>query len=114
MGSNLAVVFAAPGCVVLKETPTPSPARGELLIRTRRSLSNTGTELTLLAGEFPPDSFRAQFADFPMHTGYSNVGEVVAVGESVGRPGMAGPPSVQPRQPHAPCRRAGSFRALRA
>jgi threonine dehydrogenase-like Zn-dependent dehydrogenase len=85
MGNNPGVVFAAPGCVILEETPVPSPAPGELLVRTHRSLISTGTELTLLAGEYPPGSVWAQLADFPIRAGYSNVGEVTAVGEGVDR-----------------------------
>ena len=83
MSTSPAVVFRAVADVALEEKPVPVAGTGELLIRTRMSLISTGTELTLLAGEFPPESTWAQLAGFPMQVGYSNVGEVVALGDGV-------------------------------
>jgi 2-desacetyl-2-hydroxyethyl bacteriochlorophyllide A dehydrogenase len=80
---NSAIVFTAPGRVELQEAPPPVPAPGEVLIRTRRSLISTGTELTLLAGGGRPGSVWAELASFPLPVGYSNAGEVVGLGEGV-------------------------------
>ena len=84
MNTSPAVVFRAVADVGIEEVAIPVAGPGELLIRTRMSLISTGTELTLLAGEFPPQSTWSQLAGFPMHVGYSNLGEVVAVGAGVG------------------------------
>jgi len=81
MSTSPAVVFRAVGDVALEEIAVPVAEPGELLMRTRKSLIGTSTELAVLAGEFPPDSAWSQFANFPMHAGYSNLGEVMAVGE---------------------------------
>lgn len=83
MSTGPAVVFRGIADVVIEEISIPTPGPGELLIRTRKSLISTGTELTLLSGEFPPESTWAQFCGFPMHVGYSNIAEVVATGDEV-------------------------------
>jgi threonine dehydrogenase-like Zn-dependent dehydrogenase len=80
---NPTVVFRAPGVVDLAEYDIPVPGAGEVLIETRRSLISTGTELTILSGDFPAGSSWASLARYPFVAGYSNVGDVVAVGEGV-------------------------------
>ncbi|MBI4530471.1 MAG: alcohol dehydrogenase catalytic domain-containing protein [Candidatus Latescibacteria bacterium] len=85
MDENPTIVFTKPGEVVLENRERPSPGRGEMLIRTRCSLISTGTELTVLSGEFPPDSVWAQYGKFPFVPGYDNIGEVVDVGPDVDR-----------------------------
>ena len=54
--SNPSVVFTEPGVVAFRDAPVPRPGPGEVLLRTRRTLISTGTELTILSGKFPPDS----------------------------------------------------------
>ena len=83
MSANPTVVFVKAKQVVIEEREKPTPSAGELLVRTRRTLVSTGTELTVLSGEFPPGSAWARYATFPLTPGYSNVGEVVAVGPDV-------------------------------
>ena len=83
MSTNPTVMFAKPRQVVIEEREIPTPSAGELLVRTKRTLVSTGTELTVLSGEFPPGSAWARYATFPLIPGYSNVGEVVAVGPDV-------------------------------
>jgi 2-desacetyl-2-hydroxyethyl bacteriochlorophyllide A dehydrogenase len=61
----------------------PEPGPGEALIRTRKTLISTGTELTAYTGDFPPGSVWAGIVQYPWQPGYSNVGEVVAVGPEV-------------------------------
>ena len=84
MDTNPAVVFAGLREVVIEHAKRPDAGPGELLIRTHKSLISTGTELTLLSGEYPPGSVWAGHARFPMGAGYSNVGEVIGVGDGVG------------------------------
>lgn len=85
MDENPTIVFTKPGEVVLENREKPSPKSGELLIRTRCTLISTGTELTILNGEFPPESTWARYGEFPFLPGYDNIGEVVDVGPDVDR-----------------------------
>jgi 2-desacetyl-2-hydroxyethyl bacteriochlorophyllide A dehydrogenase len=80
---NPAVVFPKPNEVVFEDRPVPSPGPGQVLLRTRRTLISTGTELTILSGDFPPDSRWSSYAQFPFTAGYSAAGEVVEVGPGV-------------------------------
>jgi len=80
MDKNPTVVFAKPKEVVLEERDVPSPKSGQLLIKTRRTLISTGTELTILNGQFPRESRWAAYGKFPFLPGYNNIGEVVDVG----------------------------------
>ena len=67
-----------------EEVDLPDPGPGEILIRTRKTLISTGTELTGYTGDFPPNSFWTTFIEYPWRkAGYSNVGEVVALGPDV-------------------------------
>jgi len=61
----------------------PEPGPGKVLIRTRKTLISTGTELTAYTGDFPPGSVWAGVVQYPWQPGYSNVGEVVGVGPGV-------------------------------
>lgn len=83
MPGNPTVVFPAAREVVIEDRDVPEPAAGELLIRTRASLISTGTELTILEGQYPPGSRWAQYGQFPFVAGYDNVGEVVGVGSEL-------------------------------
>ena len=83
MIANQAVVFTKPRKVVLQKRPQQKPGPGELLIRTRKTLISTGTELTILSGDFPKGSAWAGYGKYPFTAGYSNVGEVVGVGPGV-------------------------------
>jgi len=78
--NNPAIFFTAPGRVEVLDRPVPEPAAGEVLIRSRRSLISTGTELTLLSGQARSDSVWAGLSRYPQEVGYSSVGEVVAAG----------------------------------
>jgi len=62
----------------------PDPGPGEVLIRTRKTLISTGTELTAFTGDFPSESVWASYIKYPWRSaGYSNVGDVVALGPGV-------------------------------
>jgi len=85
MPQNPTVVFTEPKKVVIENKPMPKPAAGEVLIRSRRTLISTGTELTILKGEFAKDSAWADYGKFPFVPGYDNVGEITDVGSGVDR-----------------------------
>jgi 2-desacetyl-2-hydroxyethyl bacteriochlorophyllide A dehydrogenase len=77
------VVFPTPRQVELREVPLEPPGPGQALVRTLCTLISTGTELTALTGDFPPNSAWARYVRYPWTAGYSHVGEVEAVGPGV-------------------------------
>ena len=83
MTKNPTVVFRDRNVVCMEERPLPVPAKNELLIRTLRTLISTGTELTMLAGDVPPQSSWAHHIQYPCLPGYDNVGIVTAVGADI-------------------------------
>ena len=83
MDKNPTIVFTKPGEVVIEDHEKPSPKKGELSIKTRCTLISTGTELTILSGEFPADSAWSQCVKYPFIPGYNNVGEVIGIGQDV-------------------------------
>jgi len=82
---NATIVFVRPGDVAIEHGAVPHPDRGSALIKTRKTLISTGTELTILSGRFPRDSAWSRYGRFPFIPGYNNVGEVVEAGEDVDR-----------------------------
>jgi 2-desacetyl-2-hydroxyethyl bacteriochlorophyllide A dehydrogenase len=79
--TNPGIVFQAKRHVVLRDDPLPSPAAGEVVIRTRVTMISTGTELTVLeAKEFTENSTWARYGKFPFSPGYNNIGIVVSAG----------------------------------
>jgi len=85
MHENPTVVFTGPRHVTVENRAKPSLNAGELLIKTRCTLISTGTELTILSGDFPPDSVWARYAKYPAVPGYNNIGQVVNIGPGVSR-----------------------------
>jgi len=83
MPANPTVVFTRPEEVAIEDREVPEPGPDEVLIETTRTLISIGTELTILAGRFPPGSAWADYGRFPFVAGYSNVGRVTAVGANV-------------------------------
>jgi 2-desacetyl-2-hydroxyethyl bacteriochlorophyllide A dehydrogenase len=77
------VVFPRPQEVTIEEMEVPKPPSGHVLIKTLVTLISTGTELTILSGEFPPNSAWARYGRYPFFPGYSNVGKVIEVGDGV-------------------------------
>ncbi len=96
---NPTIVFSQPGKVVIEQRPVPHPPKDSVLIMTRRTLISTGTELTILSGDFPKDSAWSRYGRFPFVPGYDNVGEVIDVGEGVSRDWIG--KKVASRNPHA-------------
>jgi len=82
---NVAVVFSKPGTVTLEQRPVPRIEEGQVLIRTSKTLISTGTELTILNGEFPKNSEWSKYGIYPFQPGYDNVGTVVDVGKGVSK-----------------------------
>jgi threonine dehydrogenase-like Zn-dependent dehydrogenase len=81
--TSLTVVFPAAGQVALAERPLPALRPGEVLLRSRVTLVSPGTELTILDGNPSGGALGNEWRKlrrFPYVAGYSNVGEVVAVG----------------------------------
>ncbi len=75
--SNYQVLFVEQGIAEVQACEMPEAGPGELLVRGRLSLISPGTERAfLLHLANTPD-------DYPQTTGYSHIGEVVAVGEGV-------------------------------
>ena len=85
MNNNYQVVFVKPKEVILKEIKIPSPKKGEVLIETIVTQISTGTELTILSGEFPEGSYWSRYAKYPFYAGYSNVGKVIDAGKGVNK-----------------------------
>ena len=83
MSENPTVVFTDRRKVEIEDRPIPAASAGELQVRTRRTLISSGTELTILSGEFPEGSAWARYGKIPFTPGYCNIGEVAAVGEGV-------------------------------
>ncbi|MCX8183906.1 MAG: zinc-binding dehydrogenase [Crenarchaeota archaeon] len=79
------MVFQKPKSVGVEEREIPQPKGDEVLIRTKRSLISIGTELTILSGEFPPQSYWANYGKYPFIPGYDNIGRVVDVGPDADR-----------------------------
>ncbi|MCS6861295.1 MAG: zinc-binding alcohol dehydrogenase [Abditibacteriales bacterium] len=68
------VVWTQRGVAEIETFAVPSPQEGQLLLRTRVTLISPGTERAFFLG-LPNTSQK-----YPQHAGYSNVGEVMAVG----------------------------------
>ncbi len=81
---NPTIVFSAPNVVDIENREKPTPGPGQILIETKRTLISTGTELTILSGDYPRGSYWADYGKLPFDPGYDNVGEIVEVGEGVG------------------------------
>lgn len=94
------VVITEPRTIEIREDDVAEPGEGDVLIRATRSLISTGTEMTAYTGDFPRErSAWASYVKYPFRTGYSHVGEVVAVGPGVA--GLAVGDRVFSHAPHA-------------
>ena len=85
MDRNPTIVFTAPKQVAMEDRPIPEPKEGEVLIKTRCTLISTGTELSILNADYPPDSYWARYGKLPFDPGYDNIGDIVRVGSGVDR-----------------------------
>jgi 2-desacetyl-2-hydroxyethyl bacteriochlorophyllide A dehydrogenase len=80
---NPTLVLTGSRQLEVQDYPIPTPSPGEVLVRTICSLISTGTEMNLYSGQSQPGTVWAEMSDYPRLTGYSNIGEVIAVGEGV-------------------------------
>lgn len=85
MNKNYQVVFVKPKKVILKQIKILVAKKGQVLIKTLVTQISTGTELTILSGEFPEGSHWAHYAKYPFYAGYSNIGEVIDAGKDVNK-----------------------------
>jgi len=74
---NPTVVFPTAREVELRDRERPTPGEGEVLIETATTMVSTGTELTVLSGEYPEGSNWDDYGEYPFVAGYTNVGRVV-------------------------------------
>lgn len=77
------VLFPRPGEVELETVEVGEPGEGQVRVATEVTLISTGTELTALSGEFPPESVWSRYVQYPFRPGYSHVGVVERVGPGV-------------------------------
>lgn len=77
------IVFKAPRQVAIEDTEVPDPSRNQVLVRTKVTLISTGTELTMLNGEYPKGSVWDRITEYPLTPGYSNCGIVEKKGGDV-------------------------------
>lgn len=78
--TNPTVVFPEPGTVELQDHDRPMPDSDEVLIETDTTVVSTGTELTVLSGDYPERSVWDDYGQYPFVPGYANVGTVVETG----------------------------------
>jgi 2-desacetyl-2-hydroxyethyl bacteriochlorophyllide A dehydrogenase len=77
------IVFTAPGEVALERFELPDPGPQQVLVRTTRTLVSAGTEVKALLNVRESASGAGQATRYPVRPGYSSVGVVEAVGDSV-------------------------------
>lgn len=82
---NPTIVFPKPKNVIVEDKEIPQIKGEKVLIRTKRSLISIGTELTILSGDFPPQSYWASYGKYPFVPGYDNIGMVVDTGPDADR-----------------------------
>ena len=84
MSQRKSILFTGKDQVqVVDEEKLPSPAAGEIHVRTTRTLISTGTESIVLGRKFSPGTHYDNWVEYPFRPGYSHVGVVGAVGEGV-------------------------------
>jgi 2-desacetyl-2-hydroxyethyl bacteriochlorophyllide A dehydrogenase len=77
---NPTVVFPAARRVAVADRERPAPAADEVLVETGTTLVSSGTELTVLSGNYPEGSVWDDYGTYPFDPGYANVGTVVEAG----------------------------------
>jgi len=87
-----ALYFTAAHRVEVRDEARPAPGAGQVLVRTIVSGISAGTEMLIYRGlapaELPADEHLTALAGtlaFPLKYGYAAVGEIVEVGQGVGR-----------------------------
>lgn len=87
---RLALYFTAPYELSVREEALPSPAAGQVLVKTLVSAISAGTELLIYRGLSPTDVCKGETIpalagnfSFPLKYGYANVGRVTELGDGV-------------------------------
>lgn len=87
-----ALYFTAPGKIEIRQEGLPSPASGQVLVRTLRSAISAGTEMLIFRGlapaSMPADATLSSLPGtlaFPLKYGYASVGKVIQIGDGVDR-----------------------------
>ncbi|MCJ8329690.1 MAG: alcohol dehydrogenase catalytic domain-containing protein, partial [Lentisphaeria bacterium] len=83
MPNGRAIVFTDKLKAEIQTIDLADPGPGEFITRTLVSLISTGTECICFRAESDPGSHWDSWVKHPFNPGYSNVGEVIAVGEGV-------------------------------
>jgi 2-desacetyl-2-hydroxyethyl bacteriochlorophyllide A dehydrogenase len=81
--NSLNIYFVDKNHVECRTEPVREPEAGEVMIRARKSLISTGTELISLGGLFAPDTHWDRWIKYPHLPGYSMVGTIESLGEGV-------------------------------
>ena len=77
------IVFKGPRRVEIEGDELPEPSSNQLLTKTLMTLISTGTELTILSGDYPKGSVWNNITKYPVVPGYSNCGVVEEIGPDV-------------------------------
>jgi 2-desacetyl-2-hydroxyethyl bacteriochlorophyllide A dehydrogenase len=80
---NHRVVFTDVNRVHVEAAEMPTPGPDQVLVRTTKTAISTGTELTMLMGDFPEGSKWDQITSYPTGAGYCHVGVITEVGSDV-------------------------------
>jgi 2-desacetyl-2-hydroxyethyl bacteriochlorophyllide A dehydrogenase len=81
---NTAIWLIAPGQIELRKELITQPGKGEVLVKTKRTLISTGTEMSLYSGtDAGKESSWSQFAKLPRKMGYSHAGIIDTIGPEV-------------------------------
>ncbi len=84
------IVLRKPFDIDIEDAEAPVPDRGQVLVRTRTTGIAAGTEMALYRGtnhDLVLRRWGPQW-EYPMHTGYEAVGEVVELGPDVSEPNV--------------------------
>lgn len=83
MDKNYQIIFPQKATVEVREVEMPQINDDQVLIKTLVSQISTGTELTRLMANVDETSAWNKDIIYPVYPGYSNVGEIVAVGKNL-------------------------------
>jgi threonine dehydrogenase-like Zn-dependent dehydrogenase len=77
------IQFTGKSALQITTGPIPTPAAGELLLQTTRTLVSTGTEGIVFTRNFAPGTHWDGWVKYPFNAGYLHVGHVIGLGPGV-------------------------------
>ncbi|PJF40947.1 MAG: alcohol dehydrogenase [Phototrophicales bacterium] len=77
LAEGIRAVVRQPGAIELEAFDVPTPKPDEVLLRTRTTLISPGTERAFFL------AMSNTSASYPLYPGYSQIGDIIAVGEAV-------------------------------